>query len=94
MSLVELRAPRPVVLGAGAQVARQRAIDIDRALAALSEETLGAGTNVAVVAVGGYGRGELSPHSDIDLLFLVSPHAAVSKATLRGLLYPLWDAGF
>jgi len=47
-----------------------------------------------MVAVGGYGRGELSPHSDIDLLFLLSPRTEVTKATLRGLLYPLWDAGW
>jgi [protein-PII] uridylyltransferase len=47
-----------------------------------------------VVAVGGYGRGELSPHSDIDLLFLTPPRSEVTPATLRGLLYPLWDAGF
>ncbi|MCA1709606.1 MAG: hypothetical protein LC808_42535, partial [Actinobacteria bacterium] len=46
------------------------------------------------VAVGGYGRGDLSPHSDIDLLFLVTPRSDISAGTLRGLLYPLWDAGF
>lgn len=46
------------------------------------------------MAVGGYGRGELSPHSDIDLLFLLAPKTDVSAAILRGLLYPLWDAGF
>ena len=44
--------------------------------------------------MGGYGRGELSPHSDIDLLLVVPPRSDVSKATTRGLLYPLWDAGF
>ena len=52
------------------------------------------GSRVAVVAVGGYGRGELSPHSDIDLLFLTAPRPDITPATLRGLLYPLWDAGF
>lgn len=52
------------------------------------------GSRVAVVAVGGYGRGELSPHSDIDLLFLTSPRPDITQGTLRGLLYPLWDAGF
>jgi [protein-PII] uridylyltransferase len=49
---------------------------------------------VALVAVGGYGRSELSPHSDIDLLFVIHPKAEIGKATLRGLLYPLWDAGW
>ncbi|HEX2196433.1 MAG TPA: HD domain-containing protein, partial [Actinomycetota bacterium] len=36
----------------------------------------------------------MSPHSDVDLLFLVAPRSEVTAATLRGLLYPLWDAGF
>ena len=58
------------------------------------EDTLGRGSRVSVVAVGGYGRGELSPHSDIDLLFLTAPRPDITPATLRGLLYPLWDAGF
>jgi [protein-PII] uridylyltransferase len=49
---------------------------------------------VTLVAVGGYGRGEMSPHSDVDLLCLVPPRSQVAPATLRGLLYPLWDAGF
>ena len=44
--------------------------------------------------MGGYGRGELSPHSDIDIAILVPARSEVSRATLRGLLYPLWDAGW
>ena len=67
---------------------------MDRALSTLIEEALGGQPPLAVVAVGGYGRGDLSPHSDIDLLFLVPPKSDVTKATLRGLLYPLWDAGW
>jgi [protein-PII] uridylyltransferase len=49
---------------------------------------------LSVIAVGGYGRGELAPHSDIDLLFL-RPY----KRTPRGeqivefILYMLWDLG-
>jgi [protein-PII] uridylyltransferase len=49
---------------------------------------------IAIVAVGGYGRGELAPRSDIDLLFLL-PY----KQTPRGeqivefMLYMLWDLG-
>jgi [protein-PII] uridylyltransferase len=49
---------------------------------------LAAGTRVTVVAVGGYGRGELALHSDIDLMLLGSP----SDAEARSILYPLWDA--
>lgn len=70
---------------------------MDRALAELAAEALGNNPQIAVIAVGGYGRGELSPHSDIDLLFLLPEKhkdPKVSKATLRNLLYPLWDAGF
>jgi [protein-PII] uridylyltransferase len=60
----------------------------------LWEAQLGGSSNLTLVAVGGYGRGELSPHSDIDLLFLAGSKADTPAATLRGLLYPLWDAGF
>ena len=51
-------------------------------------------SSVAVLAVGGYGRGELSPHSDVDLLVLVDDRRRPSPEDLRGILYPLWDAGF
>ncbi|MFN2524831.1 MAG: [protein-PII] uridylyltransferase [Actinomycetota bacterium] len=77
----------------GSEVARQRAVDMDRALADLAQTTLGPTAAITIVAVGGYGRGELSPHSDIDLLFLVPPKSDTTQATFRGLLYPLWDAG-
>ncbi|MGQ4512610.1 [protein-PII] uridylyltransferase [Streptomyces sp. DW26H14] len=48
----------------------------------------------ALVAVGGYGRGELSPRSDLDLLLLHdgAPSAAVSALAER-LWYPVWDLG-
>ncbi|HSL27470.1 MAG TPA: ACT domain-containing protein [Acidimicrobiia bacterium] len=46
---------------------------------------------VAVVAVGGYGRGDLCLYSDIDLL-LVHNGPAPEEA-VRAILYPLWDAG-
>src|SRR5712691_9412762 len=55
---------------------------------------------IALVAIGGYGRAELNPHSDIDFMFLHNKQVAggtralphLSKI-LDGLLYPLWDIG-
>ncbi|HPI92951.1 MAG TPA: [protein-PII] uridylyltransferase [Deltaproteobacteria bacterium] len=49
-----------------------------------------------MAAVGGYGRRELCPHSDIDLLLLIDRRASLEETekNLRGLLYPLWDRGF
>ncbi|MCX2967509.1 MULTISPECIES: [protein-PII] uridylyltransferase [Streptomyces] len=52
-------------------------------------------TGVALVAVGGYGRGELSPRSDLDVLLLHDgARAAAELAALAdGLWYPVWDQG-
>jgi [protein-PII] uridylyltransferase len=53
-----------------------------------------AGEHLGIVAVGGYGRGELAPFSDIDLLFLLpyksTPH---TEQVIEYLLYTLWDLG-
>ena len=53
-----------------------------------------AGERMALIAVGGYGRGELAPFSDIDLLFLTAykrtPH---TEQVVEYLLYTLWDIG-
>ena len=91
-----MRVARPTGLSDGARAAEQRAADVDGALLSLCLQALGDKPRLALVAVGGYGAGRLSPHSDIDLLFVwaskVEPD--ISRATLRNLLYPLWDAGF
>ena len=47
---------------------------------------------LAIFAVGGYGRGEMAPHSDVDLLFLtpykITPWA---ESVIESMLYILWD---
>ncbi|WP_166825460.1 [protein-PII] uridylyltransferase [Thalassoroseus pseudoceratinae] len=50
--------------------------------------------NAAVVAVGGTGRGDLCPYSDIDLLFLYDPAADTPFAEFSStVVRALWDAG-
>jgi [protein-PII] uridylyltransferase len=47
---------------------------------------------LSVLAVGGFGRGEMAPHSDVDLLFLtpwkITPWA---ESVIESMLYMLWD---
>ncbi len=49
-------------------------------------------TDVALVGLGGTGRGEMAPYSDVDLLFLIAPgaHSRV-KPLVESTLYLLWD---
>jgi [protein-PII] uridylyltransferase len=50
--------------------------------------------SVCLMAVGGYGRAELAPYSDVDLLLLYSPSEKTDLSPLiSGILYPLWDLG-
>ncbi len=48
---------------------------------------------VALIAQGGYGREEMSLHSDIDLLFLFKNKKGDLKVFAEKVLYPLWDLG-
>lgn len=60
----------------------------------------GKAPKIALVAFGGYGRGELNPYSDIDLMFLHEAKLETSDPAYTtlgewtsGLLYTLWDVG-
>ena len=50
------------------------------------------GERLSVIAVGGYGRGEMAPFSDVDLLFLIPYKAtAWTESVVESMLYMLWD---
>jgi [protein-PII] uridylyltransferase len=63
---------------------------IDELLKSYWPQELAAGA-ATLVAVGGYGRGEQFPHSDIDLLILLETHQF--DAVIQDFLCRLWDAG-
>ncbi|WP_052664257.1 HD domain-containing protein [Nitriliruptor alkaliphilus] len=67
---------------------------VDDALVALAAPATARHARLAVVAVGGYGRSELCPGSDVDLLLV---HDRLDEADLepivREVVYPLWDVG-
>ncbi|QJF50035.1 [protein-PII] uridylyltransferase [Roseobacter ponti] len=50
------------------------------------------GEHLSVIAVGGYGRGEMAPFSDVDLLFL-TPYKMTpwAESVIESMLYMLWD---
>jgi [protein-PII] uridylyltransferase len=49
---------------------------------------------VVLCALGGFGAGELAPHSDVDLVFLVDdPTPDYAPVLIERMLYALWDAG-
>ncbi len=82
--------------GDAAAVLERRSLLVDSVVERGYEEFLAPayGTGIAALAVGGYGRRELFPHSDIDLLFLVAePPAGVRKEALSRVLQSLWDSG-
>ncbi len=49
---------------------------------------------ISITAVGGYGRKQLAPYSDIDLLFIHdSENLEIIEEIIKVFLYPLWDLG-
>jgi [protein-PII] uridylyltransferase len=64
-----------------------------RALAESAREQHPRAPKFTLLAVGGFGRGELSPHSDIDLLLVHDSKTARIEAIASAIWYPIWDAG-
>ncbi|MGM0517546.1 MAG: [protein-PII] uridylyltransferase [Pseudomonadota bacterium] len=63
---------------------------VDSALRQLWQDKL-ADRPCALLAVGGYGRGEMFVHSDIDVMVLTADHA--HDEAVQAFLYTLWDTG-
>lgn len=76
---------------------RARVGEADAWLSTLFDDAVAAAgaatTGVSVVAVGGYGRAELSAGSDLDVLLLYDQRCANVDQVAERLWYPLWDAG-
>jgi [protein-PII] uridylyltransferase len=90
--LAEFMAARPTA-HAATRVVKALARLVDRTLATLWSQS-GMPAGAALVAVGGYGRGELFPHSDIDVLVLLAgtPDEA-SAVAVSGFVTQCWDLG-
>ncbi len=87
----------------GIETARAMAYLIDQLIRTLYDDTTlrvyqtpnpTQSERLAVVAVGGYGRGEMAPFSDVDLLFLLPyKQTPVGEQIVEYMLYMLWDLG-
>ena len=64
---------------------------VDSWLISLFAEVFEEGSGVTLVATGGYGRAELCPFSDLDLVLLHD--GRLDSATAQRFWYPMWDAG-
>lgn len=85
-----------------AQRRGERALEADRRLRQLFSAAVPSGGSdpregpgLALVAVGGYGRSELSPFSDLDVVLLHDPSIEESlvREVAEAIWYPLWDDG-
>jgi [protein-PII] uridylyltransferase len=66
---------------------------VDRLLREVAEAS-GITQRASLLAVGGYGRGELFPHSDVDVLILLKqPADEIDRITIENLVGLLWDLG-
>lgn len=80
----------------GTRERRSRSTECDLLISQLFENTHSDSKKVAIAAVGSYGRGELTPGSDLDIVILHSGSFQPSELSdfVNQMLYPLWDRKF
>jgi [protein-PII] uridylyltransferase len=91
--LARERAALFAAAGDAARFLHQHRRLVDRCLRELWRDA-GLPRSLALVAVGGYGRGELYPHSDVDVLLLLPPELdAAEQSGVERFVGRLWDVG-
>jgi [protein-PII] uridylyltransferase len=88
---IQLSAHRAGCPGQVTAAIRSRAVDL--LLVCLHLRADGPAAGLALLALGGYGREELCPHSDLDLLLVPLAGESAGRAAAEAILYPLWDLG-
>jgi [protein-PII] uridylyltransferase len=88
---------------AGRDCAEQQASLIDQLVRVIHDHVItdvypsgnrSVGERIAIMAVGGYGRGEMAPHSDVDIAFLTPLRQTPwCEQVIEAMLYFLWDLG-
>ena len=97
--MLEIRGAFEAGGASGAVTIAARAGAVDELVSELWAQTVERdkrlGNGVALVAVGGYGRRELFPYSDVDLLFLLDGKLAEKdvKDAIRRVNQEMWDCG-
>lgn len=76
-----------------AALAQRRGESVQRIVVHVWNACLGDVSDAALFAVGGFGRGLLFPHSDVDLLALVGPSEPARLRALEQCFATLWDIG-
>ncbi|NBC37090.1 [protein-PII] uridylyltransferase [Novosphingobium sp. FSY-8] len=89
--------------GSGHDVAEAQAFLVDQLLRVIHDHVVAdvypvsnrsAGERLTIMAVGGYGRGEMAPHSDVDVAFLTPiKQTPWCEQVIEAMLYFLWDLG-
>ena len=88
---------------AGQECAAAQAFLVDQLVRLIHDHVVGniyrvsnrsTGERIAILAVGGYGRGEMAPHSDVDIAFITPIRQTPwCEQVIEAMLYFLWDLG-